>query len=266
MIRPPEFFDVGPLHLRTYALCILAGTAVAYYLAKPATRRLKLSAESLQLSIFYGLIPGIIGARLYHVIDKWAYYSDAPGQLFAVWNGGLGIFGGLAGGILGLWLFARRMRLPLISILDIWAPGVLFGQAIGRIGNWANQEAFGPPTNLPWKVFIDPEHRPGGYAGSSYFHPTFLYELLWDLVGLAVILFFRKKLSQKPGATLGAYLVVFGTGRFVVEFFRFDTAHLAGVDVAQTLSVILVGAGVYLLSRAGAGPAARSKRARSRTA
>ncbi|MDP9212221.1 MAG: prolipoprotein diacylglyceryl transferase [bacterium] len=246
---PPESVALGPFTVYLYSLFILLGLALGYLLAKPEARRLRIPLDALRMSIFYGLLPGIAGARLYHVLDRLDYYAAQPAQVFALWNGGLAILGGLAGGLLGLWFFARRQRILLLRLLDVWAPSVLLAQAIGRFGNWTNQEAFGPPTDAPWGVFIEPAHRPAEHAAAAHFHPTFLYEAGLNLLGLALLLALRPRLRNKPGAVLGAYLVIYATGRFAVEFLRFDTAQLAGLNVAQTAVVGLAAIGIWLLAR-----------------
>lgn len=245
----PAYISIGSAQIYLYSLFILAGIILGFLLARPEAKRFKIDGETLFISIFYGLIPGFIGARLYHVIDQWPVYSQDLGAVFATWNGGLGILGALAGGAFGLWLYARRYRIPFLRILDIWAPSMLLGQALGRFGNWTNQEAFGQPTDLPWGIFISPEHRPEQYAGLTHFHPTFFYEAGFDFMGLAILLLLRPKLRTKPGAVLGAYLVIYGIGRFLVEFFRFDTAQVAGIALAHIISIGLVILGVYLISR-----------------
>jgi prolipoprotein diacylglyceryl transferase len=264
-IRPPESLVLGPVHIYTYSLCILAGIVGGYYLCREAGRRAGLSADALQLSLLYGVIPGVIGARLYHVLDQHVYYLANPTEIIAIWHGGLGIIGGLAGGVFGLWWFARQRRIRLLTVLDIWAPGVLLAQAVGRIGNWANQEAFGPPSQAPWAIPIDPIKRPTDALGSPTFHPTFLYELTWDLVGLVVLLVFRRRLELTPGRTLGAYLMIYGSGRFLAEYFRFETAELAGVPVAQVVAVALVTLGAYLLLRSATPPATASVKSSPRS-
>lgn len=268
-VRPPEALTLGPIHLYTYSVCILLGIIAGYYLCRTAGRRAGLTPEMLQASLFYGIVPGIIGARLYHVVDNTSYYVANPAEVIAIWHGGLGIIGALAGGALGLWLFARRYQVPLLTVLDVWAPGVLLAQAIGRIGNWANQEAFGPPSDLPWAITIDPAKRPFDAALSPTFHPTFLYELTWDVAGLIILLIFRRRLELTPGRMLGAYLMVYGSGRFLAEFFRFDTAIIGNVPVAQVVAVGLVSLGAYLLfhpTREAGSSARSSRRSRPRTA
>ncbi|MEX2209952.1 MAG: prolipoprotein diacylglyceryl transferase [Patescibacteria group bacterium] len=248
---PPESVTLGPFTIYFYSLFILLGLGLGYLLAKPEARRLRIPFDVLRLSIFYGLLPGIAGARLYHVLDRLDYYAGQPAQVFALWNGGLAILGGLAGGLLGLWWFARRRRIRLLRLLDAWAPSVLLAQAIGRFGNWTNQEAFGPPTDAPWGAFIEPAHRPAEHAAATHFHPTFFYEAGLNLLGLVLLLALRPRLRRKPGAVLGAYLVIYAAGRFATEFFRFDTATIGGVSVAHVAAIGLAATGIWLLARPG---------------
>lgn len=252
---PPAAVTVGPLTIYLYSVFILIGGIAGYFLAKPEARRFRISPQALQESILFAIVPGLVGARLYHVVDEAAYYAADPLQAFAIWNGGLAILGGLAGGLFGLWAFWRRQAsdirsdVPFLRLLDVWAPSILLAQAVGRFGNWTNQEAFGPPTDLPWGVFIEPAHRPAEHAASTHFHPTFFYEAAWDFLGLALLLYLRPRLRATPGRVLGAYLVIYAAGRFAAEFLRLDTAAVAGVPLAQTLAVGLAITGIWLLTR-----------------
>ena len=266
MFTPPAALQLGPVAVYFYSLFVLAGVTAGYLLAKPAAGRVRLPEAELQLSLFFGLFPGIIGARLYHVIDLWSYYAAHPAMIAAINQGGLGILGGLAGGSLGLWAFARWRRRSFLALLDVWAPSVLLAQAIGRLGNWTNQEAFGPPSSLPWAVPIDPANRPETYAGYETFHPTFFYEAAWDLAGVVLLVALRRRLLARRGAVLGAYLVIYGVGRLLVEKWRLDTAELAGVPTASVICVILVAVGVGLLvnARAAAPRSAKQSPARRR--
>ncbi len=259
----PVAVEFGPFTIYWYSVFILTGIVSGYLLAKPEAKRRGLTLDQLQLSIFYGVIPGIIGARLYHVIDQWDRYAQVPSEILALNHGGLGILGGLAGGALGLYVFCRRHRISFLTLLDVWAPSALLAQAIGRFGNWTNQEAFGPPTDAPWKIFIEPLNRPAEYAGSAYFHPTFFYEAGLDFIGVAALLLLRPKLRQKPGAVLGAYLVIYALGRAIVEFYRFDTAEVFGLAVAHLIAIAMVILGIWLLRRP-TGITAKARRAKPR--
>jgi phosphatidylglycerol:prolipoprotein diacylglycerol transferase len=244
----PSFTFAG-LEIHWYSVFIISAIVIGYLVARSPAKRRGISPALLEESILFGIIGGVIGARIYHVIDKWPLYRDDFGQIFAIWNGGLAIYGALLGGALGLALFAYWKRLHLLTLLDIWAPSVLLGQALGRLGNWANQEAFGPPTSGSFKIAIDPENRPPNYANSAYFHPTFFYELVLALIGFAILLAFRKHLEPRPGHVLGLYLIIYGAIRYITEFYRFDTATLFGLRVAHVISlgVIVVGCALFVM-------------------
>ncbi len=254
-------FTVAGLEIHWYSVFIISAIVAGYFVARPSAKRLGISPALLEESILFGVLGGVIGARLYHVIDKWPTYREDILQIFAIWNGGLAIYGALLGGALGLALFARMKGIRLLTVLDIWAPSVLLGQAIGRLGNWTNQEAFGPPTSGPFKIAIRPENRPVEYVDSTYFHPTFFYELGLSLIGFIILLAFRKRLESDPGRVLGLYFIIYGTVRFITEFYRFDTARIIGVRLAHIISAVLILLGIYLLgvTRRAASQAAKSK-------
>ena len=176
MFRSPGAiaFHVGPLTIRWYGVLMATAILVGFWLADRAAKREGVSADKLLNAGQWAIIAGLVGARIYEVIFNWDYYGQHPWKIPAVWEGGLAIHGGLIAGILtGLWV-ARREGLPIRRSLDIVAPSIAIGQAIGRWGNFFNEEAFGTPTDLPWKLYISPQNRPLQYAGNEYFHPTFL--------------------------------------------------------------------------------------------
>ena len=226
---------------------------------------------------FWFVIVGLAGARLYHVLNEWSYYWAHPLQIFAIWNGGLAIHGALIGGLIFLWFYSRKLMAsseqraaPLIPttthyplptthylfLLDLLAPAVLLGQAIGRWGNYFNQELFGYPTSLPWGIPISPANRPPEFADATYFHPTFLYESLWDLVGFIMLcallkLFINKSLMGK-GYLFGVYLIFMSTGRILIEFMRIDKVPIIlALRLPMIFSVIaiIIGGGFVLLHK-----------------
>jgi phosphatidylglycerol:prolipoprotein diacylglycerol transferase len=185
------------------------------------------------------LVPlGFIGARLYHVIDLWDYYSQHPAQVFG--GRGLGIFGALAGGALGLIIYARWKKLSILRWLDIAAPGVILAQAIGRWGNFFNQELYGYPTNLPWAIPIDPEHRLPGYEEFTHFHPLFLYEFLWNLLGFGLLMVLGRKLRHHllDGEIILGYFMYYSVGRFFFEGLKIDVWTLGGIPTARWITGI----------------------------
>ena len=180
------------------------------------------------------MLAGFLGARLYEVLFNWDYYGPHPGKIVAVWEGGLAIHGGLiAGPVVGITL-AWRWRLPILQSLDVAAPSLFLGQAIGRWGNFFNEEAFGYPTAFPWRLYVSPGQRPAGYEAFEYFHPTFLYESVWNLgVFLALVLWLRPRMRDRPGTLFFSYLGLYSIGRGLIEPLRLDSFWLGGFRVAS---------------------------------
>lgn len=219
------------------ATAVLVGTL----LAQREARRRGEDPEELVNVVVIAVIAAFVGARLYYVLFNWDYYSAHPWKIAAVWEGGLAIHGGLLAGIVfgGIWTW--RKNLPTLVYLDIVAPCIALGQAIGRWGNFFNQEAFGTPTDFPWKLYIDPAHRPHHLAEYEYFHPTFLYESVWDLAVFALLFFYlRKRLQAYPGALFLSYVGLYSVGRFFIEALRIDSLMLGSFRAAQIMSVLLV--------------------------
>ena len=197
---------IGFVQVRFYSLMILLGLAAGILLARAEARRLGESMDHVVNIAAIGAVLGLVGARLYHVFDQqqWPYYQANPEQIIAIWNGGIGIFGAVAGGLAGLLLYVYWKRLPMLRWLDIGAPAFLLGQAIGRWGNFFNQELFGPPTNLPWGFPIDMSNRPILYLDAERFHPLFLYESLLSLIGVVVLLYAARRFGPTREDVLDA--------------------------------------------------------------
>ena len=249
----PTAIHVGPIAIRWYGLLMALAMALGLWIAHRDARRRGLDPESLLKAAELALLGGLVGARLYYVLFNLDYYSQFPGKIFAVWEGGLAIHGGVIGGVLVGGLSAWRRHLPLRQFLDVAAPSLAIGQAIGRWGNFFNEEAFGRPTDLPWKLFISPPNRPLQYAQSEFFHPTFLYESLWDLI-VFLFLFFvlRDRLKRAPGALFLAYLGLYSLGRLFTEGLRTDPLMLGSLRIAQVVSLVgmaVAAVGVPLLLR-----------------
>lgn len=236
--------------MNLYGLFISLATLFGFLYAKKRASLFKIPTKEMD-NLFLIVLPlSLIGARLYHVFDKWSFYSGHPESFLYVWKGGLGILGALFGGLLGVilyWFFTKRFSLT--SLLDLLAPSLLLGQAIGRFGNYFNQEGFGPPTSLPWGIYIDPARRPYSWQNFEKFHPTFFYEALWDFFGFLIIVSLEKKLIKKPFSLTAFYLIIYGLGRFLIEFFRFDTASIMGIKVAQMISFLMIFIGLIALTR-----------------
>src|SRR3989454_8979990 len=241
MLRSPGAiaFQLGPLTLRWYGILMASAMGLGLWLAHRDALRRGLGAAPLTKASVLALLGGLVGARLYYVAFNLEYYSQLPAKIFAVWEGGLVIHGGVIGGILVGGGYAWRRGLPVLRYLDIAAPSLALGQAIGRWGNFFNEEAFGTPTDLPWKLYISPSHRPVEYAQSEFFHPTFLYESLWDAVVFALLVWvFRDRVDRAPGALFLTYLGLYSLGRFFTEGLRTDSLMLGPLRVAQLVSVV----------------------------
>lgn len=235
----PVAVQVGPLTIRWYGLLMATAMALGLWLAYRDARRRGEDPESLLKAAELGLLGALVGARLYYVAFNLDYYSQFPVKILAVWEGGLAIHGGLIGGLLVGGGYAWRRGLPLRVYTDIVAPSLALGQGIGRWGNFFNEEAFGTPTSLPWKLHISPPHRPLIYAQDEFFHPAFLYESLWDLAVFALLAWlFRDRVARAPGALFLTYLGLYSAGRFFTEAIRTDPLMLGPLRVAQLVSLL----------------------------
>jgi prolipoprotein diacylglyceryl transferase len=240
---PTGVWDVFGFPLRAYALCIIAGIVVAMVISNRRWTARGGSAESLEMVIVVAVPFGIVGARIYHVITDYQLYFGPgrhPVDALKIWNGGLGIWGAVAFGALGGYLVARRRKISFPAFLDAVAPGLAVAQAIGRLGNWFNQELFGRPTTLPWGLEIAPRYRPAGFTQFETFHPTFLYELVWNLgVALALVLLDRK-FRLGHGKVFALYVVFYTAGRFWIEALRIDKVNeIGGFRLNNYTSVIV---------------------------
>ena len=194
----------------------------------------------------YLLISGIIGARLYYCCLNPSRYFENPLEIFNIREGGLSIHGALLVGIIMLIVLAKRYKLDSMKLLDVFSCGTAFAQSLGRGGNFFNSEAFGTPTNLPWKLYIPPSQRPDEYINYDFFHPTFLYESILDLLIFIVLLFILKKYSTKsPGTTMFSYLIMYAAARIFVESFRTDSVlNFMGIHIAHIISLIMLLVGI----------------------
>jgi prolipoprotein diacylglyceryl transferase len=238
---------IGPLSIHAYGLMIALGVIAAVWLLG---RRLEASGagtrEDASSMAVWAVSAGVIGARLYHVATDWELFKHDLGRIPQIWRGGLGIPGGiLFGTLVAMWAFKRRGVTPLVG-LSAAAPALPLAQAIGRVGNWFNQELFGRPTTLPWALRIDADKIPAGYAPGTTFHPTFLYEALWNLALCVVLLRIDRVFRLRPGRLFAIYVVGYAIGRFWVEGLRIDPAHKAdGLRLNQWVALI-VGAAALL--------------------
>ncbi len=206
----PVGFQLGPLFIRFYGIILMLGAVAAAFVAEREVRRRGMNGELVWDALIWLLIGGIIGARLWHVFTPppsmvergitVQFYLTHPLDILTTWNGGLGLPGAVIGGLLALYLFCRRRKLDFLVWVDIAAPALALGQAIGRWGNYVNQELYGAPTNLPWKIFISPQNRLPGFEQVAYYHPLFLYELLWNFANFLLLMWLSRKHSDKAAA------------------------------------------------------------------
>jgi phosphatidylglycerol:prolipoprotein diacylglycerol transferase len=251
----PIFLTLGPITIRWYGLTAAVAFAASFLyikkflptlLGKSALKNIQAHLEKL---LFPLVIAGLIGARLYHVLNELPFYLKHPALIPAIWHGGLAIHGGLIAGALYLWYYTKKQRVSFLIFADILMPALLLGQAIGRWGNFFNQELFGAPTSLPWGIFIDQANRPLGFEQFTHFHPAFLYEFIWNiLIVVGITLWIRRK-PQKPGAIFGIALALSGMGRFLIEFIRIDTVPIIfGARLPLITSAFVLLAGLCVLA------------------
>jgi prolipoprotein diacylglyceryl transferase len=217
--------QVGPFTIHMYGLMLLLGIAAAVWLTGVRWTRRGGSWDLVFQAAVWGVAAGVVGARIYHDITSWDEVPHTWWGPFAVWEGGLGIWGGIACGVLAGAIVVRRAGASVTLMMDCVAPGLLLAQAIGRWGNYWNQELFGKPTDLPWGLEIDPDHRPEGYADSATFQPTFLYESLWNLTGVGMLLLVDRFFRIRPPALFCLYVAWYTFGRTFEETLRVDPSH-----------------------------------------
>jgi phosphatidylglycerol---prolipoprotein diacylglyceryl transferase len=256
---PPDGFHLGPLYIRFYGILIMLGAIAATYLAAYLAKKRGENPEVAWDMLIWLLIGGIIGARLWHILFPPAsmikvglttgYYLTHPLDAINTTNGGLGIPGAVIGGALALFWYTRRHRMSFAVWVDLVAPGLALAQAVGRWGNFLNQEIYGLPTDLPWKIYIDPAHRDPAFSNVAYYHPLFLYESLYNLLNMAFLLWAGKKWKKwlRPGDLFIIYLITYPFFRFWLEFLRLDPAPVAGIDVNQTVMAVVTVAAAALL-------------------
>jgi prolipoprotein diacylglyceryl transferase len=237
-----DSIHIGSLQLRAYGLCIAMGVVAAVTVAQREWKRRGGDPDDISAIALIAVPAGLLGARLYHVATDWRRFQGHWIDVFAVWKGGLGIPGGLfLGVVVGVWL-AKRRGMNIKLGIDAVAPALPVAQAIGRLGNWFNQELFGRPTSLPWALRIDPAHRPPGYADVVGYQPTFLYEALWNLALAGLIIFIGRRWKPRPGFLFAFYVTGYSLGRLWIEALRIDEASLIwGIRV----NIWVAGVGIF---------------------
>jgi phosphatidylglycerol---prolipoprotein diacylglyceryl transferase len=230
--------ELGPLSIHFYGLTLLVAIAAAVLVTGIRWTRRGGDWDLIFRLAVWGVAAGIVGARLYHVITSWDELPDEWWGAFAIWRGGLGVWGGIGLGVVVGAIVAKRSGADVAKLMDCVAPGLLVAQGIGRFGNWWNQELFGKPTDLPWGLEIAPENRPLDYIQSETFHPTFLYEALWCFAAAGLLLLIERRFKIRPGGLFALYVLIYSIGRIWIETLRVDPSHeLGGVR----LNVIVAG-------------------------
>jgi len=246
-------FNIGSLEIRWYGIMLVIGIIAAMLLARAEAKRRGENPDHIYTAMLLVVPLGFIGARAYHVIDQWSYYSQTPVEIFG--GAGLGIFGAVIGGAIGGIIYTKWKKLNTLRWFDICAPGLILAQAIGRWGNYFNQELYGPPTDLPWGITITnvnqripPYNDLTTYPLTTLFHPDFLYESIWNLIGFGLMMWIGRKYAHKllDGDMLSLYLIWYPVGRILVEMLRPDAWIVSGIPTAQIVSVILILIGVGL--------------------
>ncbi|MBP0001306.1 MAG: prolipoprotein diacylglyceryl transferase [Cyanobacteria bacterium SID2] len=235
-------FELGPVTIRWYGFLIASAVLIGVTLSQFLAKRRNVDPELIGDFAIWAVLAAIPCARLYYVLFQWDVYSQHPDRIIAIWQGGIAIHGAVIGGIVAGLIFSRLNKLPFWQLADLIAPSLILGQAIGRWGNFFNSEAFGTPTDLPWKLYIPPSQRPPQYIDFEYFHPTFLYESIWNLLvfGLLVWLFVRGqqgKLNLKLGTLFLTYFAAYSFGRFWIEGLRTDSLMFGPLRIAQIVSL-----------------------------
>ena len=262
MFIDPIALRIGPFNIHWYGILFAVAAVAGAWLATREARRRGEDSEQVWSMLLVAAVGGIIGSRLYHVIHQWdLIYRDNPALILQVWNGGLGIPGGVAGGMAALFAYTRVNRLNFLRWIDIGAPAMLLAQAIGRVGNFVNQELYGPPTDLPWGIPIDQAHRVPPYTNldqypveTTFFHPLFAYEALLNLLGMAVLLWVGRRFARRlyDGDVAMLYFVWYGSVRTVLETFRTGNWLIGGIPVAVLIGVgaAVIGAAVIVVRHA----------------
>lgn len=245
----PVIINLGIIEIRWYSVLILLGFILGYYLVINKCKQENIDKTLISNLCFYLIIVSILGARIYYCIFEWKYYINNPIDIIKIWEGGLAIHGGVIAGIIFIYFYTKKKKLGFLKLLDIFAPSLVLGQAIGRWGNFFNGEAYGPITSfenlknlhIP-KFIID-----GMYIGGNYHVPTFFYESIGCLIVFIILIILRNKKSTKIGIITSIYFILYGLVRFFIEGLRTDSLMLFNIKVAQLISIIMILIGIYII-------------------
>ncbi len=246
--------NIGTLNIYWYgiiiAISVLSGIFITLKVAKQASENQNTINHIYNLATI-SIITGIVFARLYYVLFNWDYFYCHPLEILMTWKGGMSIHGTILGSLVVFFLYTKINKLSFLKFTDLFAYGMIFAQSIGRWGNFFNSEAFGSPTNLPWKLFIPWHSRPMDYIQYEYFHPTFLYESIWNIFVFLILFFFiRPKKYIQKGTITFLYLILYSLGRFFIEELRLDNVYsIFGLHLAQIISIVLFLAGIFFLCK-----------------
>lgn len=232
-------FEIFGISVMWYGVLIAIGMALGILLALRRAKKVGFSEDELLNVLLIAIPSGIVGARIYYVLFNWSAYRGDLAKILDVRGGGLAIHGGLIAAIFVAWIYCKRKRISILEILDIVAPSIILAQAIGRWGNYINQEAHGGPTDLPWGILVD----------GIRVHPTFLYESIWNLAAFFVLIAFRDRVFKRNGQTIGAYMVLYSLGRVWIEGLRTDSLMFGPFRVAQLVSFGMIAFGMFLYAR-----------------
>jgi len=251
----PILFKLGFLEIRWYGFLIASSVLIGVFLSQNLAQRRGIDPDLVSDMVMWLVIAALPSARLYYVAFQWQNYASRPQDILAIWQGGIAIHGAILGGAAAGWIFCKIKQISFWLMADFIAPSLILGQAIGRWGNFFNSEAFGSPTDLPWKLFIPLRNRPPGLQDVAYYHPTFLYESLWNVGVFALLLWLTFKglnrgAKPKPGTVFLTYMVTYSLGRVWIEGLRLDSLMFGPLRIAQVISLLgmlLGGFGLYWL-------------------
>ena len=252
--EPQSVFRLGLLTIHWYGLLMVLAGILGFLLVLKLAKKYEVKKETIEDIVSYSVIFGLIGARIYHILCEPIYYFQNPSEMIKFWHGGLGIYGALISGGIVLYIFAKKLKkrgenLSFLILADLFAPALILGQAIGRWGNWFNQELYGVPTNLPWGIPISLSNRLAGLESFQYFHPVFLYESVWDfLIFIVLMIIITRTTARKPGTIFAFYLILYSLGRFFIEFLRVNPQPIfLGLRLAQIMAILMFILGFVVL-------------------